>query len=51
VRDAKAYLTSAIAAADQLIIGGTGAAAGEAYSGHGPVHHFAGIWPAPGASV
>jgi hydroxymethylpyrimidine/phosphomethylpyrimidine kinase len=45
VRDAKAYLTAAIAAADQLMIGGTGVGSGE-YSGHGPVHHFAGIWPA-----
>jgi len=35
VRDAKTYLTSAIAAADQLSVG----------SGHGPVHHFHALWP------
>ncbi len=35
VRDAKAYLTAAIAAADQLAIG----------HGHGPVHHFHALWP------
>ena len=34
VAGGKAYLTEALAAADQLQIGG----------GHGPVHHFAGIW-------
>lgn len=36
VGEAKAYLTAAIVAADGLSIGG----------GHGPVHHFHGIWPA-----
>jgi hydroxymethylpyrimidine/phosphomethylpyrimidine kinase len=35
VRDAKAYLTSAIAAAGQLSVG----------HGHGPVHHFQALWP------
>jgi hydroxymethylpyrimidine/phosphomethylpyrimidine kinase len=35
VRDAKVYLTSAIAAADQLSVG----------HGHGPVHHFHRLWP------
>jgi len=34
VRDAKAYLTAAIAAADQLSVG----------HGHGPVHHFHNLW-------
>ncbi len=34
VRDAKAYITAAIAAADRLGVG----------SGHGPVHHFAKWW-------
>lgn len=34
IRAAKAYLTSAIAAADQLAVG----------SGHGPVHHFHQLW-------
>jgi hydroxymethylpyrimidine/phosphomethylpyrimidine kinase len=34
VRDAKAYITAAIAAADRLGIG----------AGHGPVHHFAKWW-------
>lgn len=34
VREAKAYVTAAIAAADQLRIG----------SGHGPVHHFHAWW-------
>jgi len=34
VREAKAYLTAAIAAADQLAIG----------HGHGPVHHFHALW-------
>lgn len=34
VRDAKAYLTAAIAAADRLDVG----------HGHGPVHHFHGLW-------
>ncbi len=46
VTDAKSYLTKAIAAADQLVIGGTGTSKGD-YTGHGPVHHFAGIWPRP----
>jgi len=35
VRDAKTWLTAAIAAADQLTIG----------HGHGPVHHFHAHWP------
>jgi hydroxymethylpyrimidine/phosphomethylpyrimidine kinase len=35
VRSAKLYLTDALAAADRLKIGG----------GHGPLHHFHGIWP------
>ena len=34
VRDAKQYLTRAIAAADRLDVG----------SGHGPVHHFHALW-------
>jgi hydroxymethylpyrimidine/phosphomethylpyrimidine kinase len=34
VRDAKQYLTAAIAAADQLDVG----------HGHGPVHHFHALW-------
>jgi len=34
VADAKAYLTAAIAASDQLQVG----------SGHGPVHHFYSVW-------
>ncbi len=34
VGDAKAYITAAIAAADQLSIG----------KGHGPVHHFHAWW-------
>jgi hydroxymethylpyrimidine/phosphomethylpyrimidine kinase len=34
VRDAKAYITAAIAAADRLTIG----------TGHGPVHHFHAWW-------
>jgi len=37
VRDAKQYLTRAIAAADRLDVG----------SGHGPVHHFHALWRAP----
>jgi hydroxymethylpyrimidine/phosphomethylpyrimidine kinase len=36
VRDAKAYLTGALAAASQLRVG----------SGHGPVHHFHALWNA-----
>lgn len=35
VEAAKAYITAAIAASDQLSIG----------TGHGPVHHFHGFWP------
>jgi hydroxymethylpyrimidine/phosphomethylpyrimidine kinase len=35
VRDAKAYVTAAIAAADRLAVG----------KGHGPVHHFHAWWP------
>ena len=34
VEEAKAYLTAAIAASDQLRVG----------SGHGPVHHFYSMW-------
>jgi hydroxymethylpyrimidine/phosphomethylpyrimidine kinase len=34
VRRAKAYLTEAIAASDELLVG----------NGHGPVHHFHAIW-------
>jgi hydroxymethylpyrimidine/phosphomethylpyrimidine kinase len=34
VRDAKAFVTAAIAAADRLAIG----------KGHGPVHHFHALW-------
>jgi hydroxymethylpyrimidine/phosphomethylpyrimidine kinase len=34
VRDAKAYVTAAIAAADRLAVG----------KGHGPVHHFYALW-------
>ena len=37
VRDAKAYVTAAIAAADKLAIG----------SGNGPVHHFHALWRDP----
>jgi len=47
VSEAKRYLTSALIAADELTIGGTGTDTGQ-YHGHGPVHHFAGIWPAAG---
>jgi len=36
-RDAKAWLTGALAAADSLEIG----------QGHGPVHHFHELWSAP----
>jgi hydroxymethylpyrimidine/phosphomethylpyrimidine kinase len=35
VKDAKAYLTGALAAADRLDVG----------HGHGPVHHFWNLWP------
>jgi hydroxymethylpyrimidine/phosphomethylpyrimidine kinase len=35
VREAKAYLTEALRAADRLRVG----------SGHGPVHHFHALWP------
>jgi hydroxymethylpyrimidine/phosphomethylpyrimidine kinase len=34
VRDAKAYVTAAIAAADRLAVG----------KGHGPLHHFHAVW-------
>jgi hydroxymethylpyrimidine/phosphomethylpyrimidine kinase len=34
VRQAKAYVTAAIAASDRLKIG----------HGHGPVHHFHAVW-------
>jgi hydroxymethylpyrimidine/phosphomethylpyrimidine kinase len=43
VAQAKDYLTAALAAADSLVIGGTGSDR-SAYTGHGPVHHFAGRW-------
>jgi len=43
IRAGKAYLTRALAAADELVIGGTVESPKE-YAGHGPVHHFAGIW-------
>lgn len=46
VRGAKAYLTRALRAADGLSIGRAGATG---RPGHGPVHHFAGIWPDPPA--
>ena len=39
-RDAKAYLSEAIARADELSVGG----------GHGPVHHFHALWPRERAS-
>ncbi len=35
VAGAKAYMTLAIAAADELAVG----------RGHGPVHHFHAVWP------
>lgn len=41
VRAAKDYLTRALRAADDLVIGGTGTAPGP-YAGHGPVHHGVG---------
>ncbi len=44
IRGAKTYLTTAIAGADRLQIGGTGTMTGR-YTGHGPVHHFSEIWP------
>jgi hydroxymethylpyrimidine/phosphomethylpyrimidine kinase len=37
---AKAYVAAAIAAADELDVG----------SGHGPVHHFVGLWPGDGSA-
>ena len=37
VRAAKAYLTDALRAADELRVG----------YGHGPVHHFHALWPDP----
>ncbi len=43
VAQAKDYLTAALAAADSLVIGGTGSDRSR-YAGHGPVHHFAKIW-------
>lgn len=43
VTQAKAYLTTALRAADRLVIGGTGTAPGP-YLGHGPVHHFSQLW-------
>lgn len=44
VRGAKDYLTRALAAADELVIGGTGTAAGP-WHGHDPVNHAAGARP------
>ena len=41
---AKAYLTGALRHADELMIGGTGTDH-STYDGHGPVHHFAAMWP------
>ncbi|WP_449278782.1 bifunctional hydroxymethylpyrimidine kinase/phosphomethylpyrimidine kinase [Leucobacter sp. GX24907] len=38
VREAKAWLTQSLAAADELEVG----------SGHGPIHHFAGLWHGDG---
>lgn len=38
VREAKAWLTRSLAAADELEVG----------SGHGPIHHFAGLWHGDG---
>jgi hydroxymethylpyrimidine/phosphomethylpyrimidine kinase len=43
VTQAKAYLTTALRAADRLMIGDTGNAPGP-YLGHGPVHHFSELW-------
>lgn len=43
VRLAKDYLSSALAGADELSIGGTGVDR-TGYHGHGPVHHFVGRW-------
>ncbi|NBC33687.1 MAG: bifunctional hydroxymethylpyrimidine kinase/phosphomethylpyrimidine kinase [Alphaproteobacteria bacterium] len=40
VAEAKTYVTAAIAAADRLSVG----------HGHGPVHHFHALWPAPPAA-
>ncbi|MBK8074537.1 MAG: bifunctional hydroxymethylpyrimidine kinase/phosphomethylpyrimidine kinase [Kineosporiaceae bacterium] len=49
VREAKQWLTAALAAADTLAVGGNGrdgdAGPGE---GHGPVHHFHALWPTLG---
>lgn len=45
VRRARAYLTDALRHADDLQIGRVDAA-GRAV-GHGPVHHFAAVWPTP----
>ena len=47
VRRAKDYLTGALRAADGLSIGRADATG---RPGHGPVHHFAGIWPDPPAT-
>ncbi len=38
VKDAKAYVTAALAGSDRLQVG----------SGHGPLHHFHNLWPADG---
>jgi hydroxymethylpyrimidine/phosphomethylpyrimidine kinase len=40
-RDAKTYLTAALQHADELQVG----------QGHGPVHHFHGLWPAMGGQA
>lgn len=39
IREARAYLAAAIAAADDLDVGSG--------DGHGPVHHFHALWPSP----
>lgn len=47
VRRAKDYLTQALRHADELQIGRPGTDGRSV--GHGPVHHFAGVWPPVGA--
>lgn len=49
VRAAKEYLTGALRAADDLVVGGTGTAAGP-WQGHGPLHHAFATRPAPPAT-
>ncbi|MFN8080868.1 MAG: bifunctional hydroxymethylpyrimidine kinase/phosphomethylpyrimidine kinase [Kineosporiaceae bacterium] len=51
VREAKQWLTAALAAADSLDIargGHDGRGAGVGAPGHGPVHHFHAVWPGLG---